>query len=168
MNPHDLMLGVHILMGAGGFLLGLAALLLPKFGPRALWHRRVGRVYAVCMLIMGALSVPLAWQGGSVVLFVIGWLTLGWVGGGWWAIRRAVASRRAGNTEGAAKWLQTHVTLMGSSYIGAWTAFLLNVEPLGAGGTVFWVYALGPTVLGTVLIARSNRRLQVRGVTRAV
>ncbi|MEF2280139.1 DUF2306 domain-containing protein [Deinococcus sp. YIM 134068] len=168
MNPHDLMLGVHVLAGAGGFLLGLAALLLPKFGPRAVWHRRVGRVYAVCMLLMAVLSVPLAWQGGSVLLLVIGLLTLGWVGVGWWAIWRMRAARRAGNAGRAAGWLQTHVTMMGSSYIGAWTAFLVNVEPLGQGGVAFWLYALGPTVLGTVLIARSNSRLQGQRVARAV
>ncbi len=66
------MLDVHVLAGGLAFLLGFVVLLLPKFGPRAKTHRILGRVYAVCMLVMSVLSVPLAVQSKSTLLLVIG------------------------------------------------------------------------------------------------
>ena len=66
----------HILLGFGGFALGALTIALPKFGPAAAWHRWIGRVYAVCMLTMAALSVPLSLRGGDYFLLFIGLLPL--------------------------------------------------------------------------------------------
>ncbi len=57
---HVISLTLHIALGFGGFVLGAIALALPKFGLNHHWHRRVGRLYAGCMLGMALLSVPLA------------------------------------------------------------------------------------------------------------
>lgn len=128
------MRSVHVLLGAGGFILGLVAILLPKFGKPTPWHRWIGRVYAVSMLGMAALSVPLALVSGSVFLMAIGLLTFGWVAGGWFAMRRYLHLRRNGvRGETSSRWLRSHLILMSASYIGAWTAFLVNIEPLGTG-----------------------------------
>jgi hypothetical protein len=107
------------------------------------------------MLIMSALSIPLAVTQSDVLLLVIGILTLGWVTVGWAAIWRA---RQANTPARRQRLIGLHINMMGSSYIAAWTAFLVNVEPLGAGGTLFWLYTLGPTLVGTVLIARAIGR----------
>lgn len=159
MNPTDPMLLLHVLSGSAGFLLGAGALLLPKFGPRAALHRSVGRAYAAAMLLMSVLSIPLALRQGDALLLVIGVVTLGWVAGGVQAIR---ARRGHPDRARAGALLSRHVLFMGSSYIGAWTAFLVNVEPLGEGGALFWLYALGPTVIGSVLIARRLRGLSTQ------
>ena len=158
---------VHILLGSAGFLLGFVAIVSAKFGKRAAWHRWVGRGYGVCMIGMSVLAVPLSIGDGSTFLLVIGLLTLAWVVGGWAALRQWRHARRTAPRGRASKLLRTHLILMGSSYIAAWTAFLVNIEPLGANGVVFWLYALGPTVLGTVLIARTSRRYAVRNVPSA-
>ena len=76
MDPHLLARWTHIGLGACGFALGLVATLSPKFGPWSACHRYAGRAYAVAMLGMAALSVPLAARLGSVPLFIIGILTL--------------------------------------------------------------------------------------------
>lgn len=152
---HTLTRAAHIALGSAGFLLGALATLLPKFGRRARPHRLVGRLYGVSMLSMGVLSIPLALRQGDLFLLVIGVLTLGWVAVGWGAIRRV---RRAATPAGRERLLGLHINTMGSSYIAAWTAFLVNVEPLGAGSGLFWLYALGPSLVGSVLIARGIRR----------
>ena len=146
---------LHIGLGASGFGLGLIALLVPKFGPRCVWHRVVGRMYAVAMLGMAALSVPLAVRLGSGVLLVIGVLTLAAVTFGWLAIRQfQKGPPRFGR-------LRRHVILMGASYIAAWTAFLLTNPIVRLGDP--WdrpLHMLGPTVVGTVLITVALRRLR--------
>ncbi len=156
---HTVMRAVHIALGGAGFLLGALAALLPKFGTRAGFHRLAGRIYGVSMLGMGALSIPLAANKGNVLLLVIGILTLGWVAAGWIAIRRA---KRAPTAEKRQQLTGLRINMMGSSYIAAWTAFLVNVRPLGQGGWVFWLYALGPSLVGSLLIARSIRGQQRR------
>jgi len=160
MGPHapPVILSLHIALGFAGFLLGAAAIAARRFGRVARWHRPIGRAYAVSMTGVALLSIPLAVRAGSYFLLVIGVLTLGWVAGGWLAIRRALRSRRSGGPVFAAL-LRRHVVLMGSSYIGAWTAFLVNVRPLGSAPPLFWLYALGPTVVGSVLIARATARV---------
>ena len=154
---HLMMRVAHILLGFGGFVLGALAVTLPKFGPAAAWHRWVGRVYTVCMLTMAALSVPLSLRQGNYLLLLIGLLTLSWVAGGWIALGLRRRACREGKQALATSLLLTHIILMGSSYLSAWTAFLINVHPLGAGSVVFWLYALGPTLIGTLLIRRTAR-----------
>lgn len=158
MQAHATILTLHIGLGFAGFLLGATTIALPKFGRASRWHRRVGRAYALCMVGMAVLSVPLALRTRDYFLLIIGLLTLAWVAGGWIAVGVA---RRARQTDRHrfATMLRAHVILMGSSYIAAWTAFLVNVRPLGSAPLLFWVYALGPTVVGTVLISRARARL---------
>lgn len=155
---HTVMLAVHVLLGLGGFVLGGLALLLPKFGPRSRGHRLVGRAYAVSMLGMSLLSIPLAAGQGDVLLLVIGVLTLLWVALGWGALLRFLRVRARGQREAAGRWLGWHINLMGSSYIAAWTAFLVNVEPLGSHPALFAAYVAVPSLVGSVLIARALRR----------
>jgi len=157
-DAHRIVLALHVALGFGGFTLGAIALALPKFGATGRWHRRVGRAYALCMLGMALLSVPLSLRAADRLLLAIGLLTLGWVTGGWIALRAARRARSSNRIRFAAL-LRAHVVLMGSSYVAAWTAFLVNVRPLGSAPLLFWVYALGPTVIGTALIARSSARL---------
>lgn len=162
MSPkmHEVLRGLHVALGFGGFTLGVAASLLPKFGGAALRHRWVGRGYATCMLAMASLSVPLALRAGDYFLLTIGLMTLSWVAGEWIALglwRRARLDGRNGTNL-----LLAHITLMGSSYIGAWTAFLVNVRPLGSNPVLFWCYALGPTMIGTLLIRCASGRCAER------
>jgi hypothetical protein len=156
-EAQSIILTLHIALGFGGFLLGAIALALPKFGRTSRWHRRAGRAYALCMVGMGVLSVPLSLRANDYFLLIIGLLTLGWVAGGWIALRLALRARQA-NRHTFATMLRTHIVLMGSSYIAAWTAFLVNVRPLGSAPLLFWVYAVGPTVIGTVFISRASAR----------
>lgn len=153
----SIILTLHVALGFSGFLLGAIAIALPKFGVNSVWHRRVGRTYAVCMVGMASLSVPLSLRANSYFLLVIGLLTLSWVTGGWIALRLALRVR-ASNPHRFAGLLRTHIVLMASSYIAAWTAFLVNVRPFGSAPLLFWVYALGPSVIGTVLISRASAR----------
>ena len=154
----QVMLVVHIALGFCAFVLGAVAVGAPKFGRANRWHRWPGRAYALCMVGMAALSVPLSLQSGNRVLLIIGLLTLVWAAGGWIAIRLALRVRRSSRHRFAGM-LRMHVVLMGSSYIAAWTAFLVNVRPLGGGPSLFWLYALGPTVIGTVFITRATARV---------
>jgi hypothetical protein len=157
LEAQSTILTLHIALGFAGFMLGAIAIALPKFGRTIRWHRRAGRAYALCMLGMGVLSVPLSLRANDYFLLIIGLLTLAWVAGGWIALRLALRARRA-NRHTFATMLRTHIVLMGSSYIAAWTAFLVNVRPLGGAPLLFWVYALGPTVIGTVFISRASAR----------
>ncbi len=158
LDLHWLMLTLHIALGFGGFVLGALALALPKFGLNSHWHRRIGRLYAGCMLGMAVLSVPLALAQHDYMLLSIGLLTLGWVAGGWVALRMALG-RKHRNRHTFANLLRAHIMLMGSSYIAAWTAFLVNVQPLGSGALLFWVYVSGPSVIGSAFISRATARV---------
>ena len=104
---------------------------------------------------MGILSIPLSVRQGNWLLLIIGVLTLLWVIGGWWALCRSLRARAAGEAQEAGLWLGRHINLMGSSYIAAWTAFLVNVQPLGGGGVLFALYIAVPSVVGSVAIARA-------------
>jgi hypothetical protein len=157
LEAQSTILTLHIALGFAGFMLGAIAIALPKFGRTSRWHRWGGRAYALCMVGMAVLSVPLSLRANDHFLLIIGLLTLGWVAGGWIALRLALRARQS-NRHTFATLLRTHIVLMGSSYIAAWTAFLVNVRPLGSAPLLFWVYALGPTVLGTVFISRTSAR----------
>lgn len=152
---HTVLRFVHIFLGMAGFVLGAWAIFAPKFGQGSPWHRYVGRAYAMSMLGMGLLSVPLAWRQGDVLLLVIGLLTLGWVAAGWLFLRQYLQARAAGRLAYAMSRLRLHINMMGSSYIAAWTAFLVNVEPLGTGGLWMALYIAVPSVVGSLAIARA-------------
>jgi hypothetical protein len=156
-ETYSVMRVLHIALGFGGFVFGAVAIALPKFGRNAPWHRWIGRTYAVCMLGMALLSLPLSMRENDFFLLTIGVLTLSWVAGGWIALRRALRARYV-NPQVFARMLRTHIALMGSSYIAAWTAFLVNVRPLGNDPLLFWLYALGPTIVGTVFLSRASAR----------
>jgi uncharacterized membrane protein len=153
----SIILPLHIAFGFSGFMLGAIALWLPKFGRSSSRHRLVGRAYALCMLGMAMLSIPLSLADYDYFLLTIGLLTLSWVAGGWTALRLAQRARQS-NRQRFVTLLRAHIILMGSSYIAAWTAFLVNVGPLGSLQLLSWVYALGPTVIGTVFISRASAR----------
>lgn len=156
-DTHAIMLALHIALGFSGFVLGAVAIALGKFGRQAYRHRWVGRLYTVAMLGMALLSVPLSLIQNDYFLLSIDLLTLAWVVGGWIALRQALRVRST-NRQLFGKLIQTHIIFMGSSYIAAWTAFLVNARPLGEHALVFWLYALGPSVIGTLLITRSAAR----------
>jgi len=65
-------------------------------------------------------------------------------------------------------WRAAGINLMGSSYIAAWTAFLINVQPLGGGTLLFTLYIAVPSIVGSVAIAWAiarNGRLSERPFT---
>lgn len=159
---HTVVLTAHIAFGSTGLLLGSVAVLLPKFARSGWRHRWVGRVYAVAMLIQASLSIPLAWEVRSNVLLVIGVLTLFWVTGGWIALRMAVRTGPNGARIVDMAKLRLHFTFMGSSYIGAWTAFLINAGPFAENPVIFTAYAAVPSIIGSVLIGRTSARYRSR------
>jgi hypothetical protein len=146
----------HIGLGGVGFALGLVATMAPKFGRWRAVHRFAGRAYAVVMLGSAILSVPLAVRLGSVPLLIIGTLTTAAVALGWRAVRVVRSGHSGGDPR---RLLRRHVILMGSSYIAAWTAFLLS-NPVFATGN-WWdgpLHRYGPTVVGSAMIAWYVRR----------
>ncbi|CAM3392967.1 DUF2306 domain-containing protein [Deinococcus saxicola] len=164
---HTALRSIHIILGMAGFLLGAWAIFAPKFGQGSRWHRYVGRGYAVSMLGMGLLSVPLAWRQGDILLLMIGLVTLGWVAAGWLFLRQFLQARAAGRPDRAASRLRLHINMMGSSYIAAWTAFLVNVQPLGTGGLWMTLYIAVPSVVGSLAIARAMIRQSAPGPSSA-
>jgi hypothetical protein len=156
---HPILRMLHIVLGAAGFILGAAAILLPKFSKKSVWHRWIGRAYAVSMIAMALISIPLSIWGDNLFLLVIGIVTLFWVVGGWVALRRVRRSHPGGKPLPASDRLRWHVTWMGSSYIAAWTAFLVNVRPIGAELPWMIFYSIAPSIVGSFLIARTIVRL---------
>lgn len=150
---------VHIVGGTGAFILGGPAIVLPKFGAGSRWHRYVGRGYAGAMLAMGLASIPLSLRHNSPVLLITGPLTLLWVAWGWLSLRQSLLARRRGQAARAARLLRRHISLMGTSYLAAWTAFLLTNQPFGTGPGPHWASIIVPAVIGSVWIARTARRL---------
>ena len=150
---------LHIVLGFAGLLTGAAAVLLPKFRKTAVWHRWVGRVYAVSMIGMSVISIPISIWSENTVLLVIGIVTLLWVIGGWVALRRVRKTQPGRGQIKASTRLRWHVTWMSSSYIAAWTAFLVNVRPVGDSLPWMIVYGSLPSIIGSLLIARTLARL---------
>ena len=148
---------LHIALGFVGLLTGTAAIVLPKFSKKSARHRWVGRVYAVSMIGMGLTAVPLSIWGENAFLLVIGIVTLFWVIAGWAALRRV--RRFALGAIPASSRLRWHVIWMSSSYIAAWTAFLVNVRPVGDSLPWIIAYSAVPSIIGTFLIGRTLARL---------
>ncbi|MEZ6142695.1 MAG: hypothetical protein R3B84_19205 [Zavarzinella sp.] len=145
---HQIARWLHIASGTGGFVLGFLVACAPKFGPLGRFHRYLGRLYAICMLLMAILSIPLAYRLGSEILLIIGVLTTLAILFGWQAIRTFKSGKASLRS------LRRHIILMGASYIAAWTAFLLT-NPVLATGQWFdpHLHRYGPTVVGTLLIS---------------
>jgi hypothetical protein len=160
-DPHQLGRWLHLAGGFAAVGLGPAVMLLAKFGRRAGWHRRLGRVYA--LLIAGAsfLGVPLAYINGSTYLMVLGAMTLAVVVQGWLDGRAGRAALARGEPAEAARRLRWHLILMGASYVGAWSGFFATNPVLGAGEWQTWAYVFGPSAVGAVFIARAAVRLRL-------
>ncbi|MGL4424065.1 MAG: DUF2306 domain-containing protein [Gemmataceae bacterium] len=155
MDIHLIARWLHIGLGGCGFVLGMIAVLAPKFGARRRVHRFAGRAYAIAMILSTGLSIPLAFRMGNRILFIIGILTTIAVILGWWAIR-LLRTKSARLSPGRA--LKVHLQLMCGSYIAAWTAFLLT-NPIFAIGSQWdtTIHMFGPTVVGSILIAWYSR-----------
>ena len=160
MTPLDAHAAGRLLHLGGGFAavgLGLVVMLLPKFGPRAGWHRVLGRLYAVAIAGSCLLAVPLAYRQGNAYLMVLGVATLAVVVAGWAA---AWVARSARTPVVAARWLRRHLILMGASYVGAWSGFFATNPIFGVGHEwQVWGYVFGPTAIGAALIARAALRV---------
>jgi len=159
MNLPELGRVVHLANGFISVGLGLLVMLWPKFGPRSVVHRWLGRVYAAFIVAACLIGVPLAYRRGSTYLMILGVATAGLVVQGW---RDIVAYRRAksvGHGTKAASHLRRHVILMGSSYVGAWSGFFATNPILGHGDWQVYTYVFGPPLLGAVFISRAVLRL---------
>jgi hypothetical protein len=150
---------IHLGSGFAAVGLGAAVMVLPKFGPRARWHRRLGRVYAGLIAAACALGIPLAYYKDSTYLMVLGAFTLAVVVQGWLDARAARAAMLRGDAMFAAQRMRWHLILMGASYIGAWSGFFATNPIFGTGEELLWAYVFGPSIVGAVFIARAARRV---------
>ena len=157
---------VHIGGGFAAVGLGPAVMLVPKFGRRAAWHRRLGRVYAGVLATSAAVGVPLSYLRESTYLMVLGAFTLAVIGLAWRDALAAGTARRRGDGAAAERHLRWHLILMGASYVGAWSGFFANNFVFGADAA--WkvhFYVFGPSAVGAVFIARAAVRLAVPATT---
>jgi uncharacterized membrane protein len=92
MQPHLLLLVVHIGAGSVALLASLGALYAPKGGPQ---HRRAGRIFVAAMLAVGGSALALAIMRPNAFLFTIGLFSLYLVIAGWEAARPGRVSGRA-------------------------------------------------------------------------
>ncbi|MGH9174959.1 MAG: DUF2306 domain-containing protein [Vicinamibacterales bacterium] len=129
----------HIIAGAFGLILAWPALIAPK---RRGAHTRVGRVYAIAIVVLCLTTFVLfAFDPVELIgLGVLGVLTFGWVTAGVWLARNKPRPRRG-------DWLTWHLNLMSSSVIAVVTAFAVQMLD---GHLIAW---LGPTIVGSPLIS---------------
>lgn len=156
---HLLARWVHVGGGFVALVLGLAVMLVPKFGRRSAWHRLLGRVYAVAIGASALVGLPLSYLRGSTYLMALGAFTFLVIALGWRDVILARRAVRAGDTTAAERHLRWHVILMGASYIAAWSGFFANNFVFGTNAEwKLWFYAVGPSVVGAPFIARAARR----------
>jgi len=139
----DLLLPFHVSVGLVLLLLGLVALVGRK--SRRARHPAVGTGYFVALVLTLSTGLLIGSRHPGLTLFEIATpptFVLGLVG--WLAGR----SRRQG-------WLRWHIMGMAGSYIGVVTAFGFQAVPR----SLWPVWWLLPTAIGSALIARSTRRL---------
>jgi uncharacterized membrane protein len=162
MDPHTLARWVHVGSGFAAVALGLVVMLVPKFGRRRSWHRRLGQIYAALIGTSAVVGIPLSYLRGSTYLMTLGAITAVVIGVGW---RDAVLARRAmrtGNLPLAERHLRWHLILMGASYIGAWSGFFANNFVFGTDAEwKLWFYAVGPSLIGAPFIAVAARRVRI-------
>ena len=163
--PHAVGRWAHLGSGFAAVALGLAVMLLPKFGRWAGWHRWVGRVYAALIAASCLIGVPLAYLRSSPYLMALGVMTAAVVLWGWRDALAARAAAKRGDVSEASRRLRWHLILMGASYIGAWSGFFATNHVFGYGEWQVWFYVFGPPAVGGVLIARAALRLKPRSVT---
>ncbi|MFE9959763.1 hypothetical protein [Micromonospora sp. NPDC005299] len=142
---HTVLVVLHAASGTVGLLLALPVLLAPKRRGR---HTLLGRVYAGAAVGLSLSAFGLfAYDPGRLWgLAVLGALTLGWLVGGLWFARRRPRGL------GGRGWRIWHFNLMGSTVIAFVTGFAVQMT---GGHLVAW---LAPTVLGSLLIARTTAR----------
>ena len=153
---------VHLGSGFAAVGLGLAVMLLPKWGRRAGWHRWTGRVYAGLIFAAALLGGVLAYFRGSVYLTLLGAFTGSVVASGWRESRLMRAALRRGDRPAAEKHLRWHLILMGSSYIGAWSGFFATNPVFGYGDWQIAFYVFGPPAVGAAVIAWAAVKLRVQ------
>ncbi len=146
---------VHAVSGTAGLLLVLPVLRAPKRRGR---HTLLGRVYAgaavgLSLSAFGLFAFDPARLWG---LALLGVLTLGWLVGGLWF------ARHRPRVMGGRGWRIWHLNLMGSTVIAFVTGFAVQMS---GGHLVAW---LAPTVVGSLLIARTTAREVARGPHRIV
>ncbi len=152
---------VHVGGGFAAVALGPVIMLLPKFGRRSGWHRRLGQIYATLIGTSAVVGIPLSYLRGSTYLLILGAVTAVVIAVGW---RDAVLARRAvreGKVLFAERYLRWHLILMGASYIGAWSGFFANNFVFGTDAEwKLWFYAVGPSLIGAPFIAVAARRVR--------
>jgi|GEM_PF-3604910 len=158
---HSLGRWLHLGSGFAAVGLGLVVMLMPKFGRRSTWHKWAGRIYAGLIAASCLLGVPLAYYRDSNYLMILGTVTFLVVAQGWLDGRTARMALHRGDFKVAHRSLRWHLILMGASYIGAWSGFFATNPIFGVEQEwLLWFYAVGPTVLGAVIIARVAVRMK--------
>ncbi|KAA9340201.1 hypothetical protein [Adhaeribacter soli] len=143
--------------------IGVFALYLTYTGKRALFYFRLRETYtpglqdklpSLAGLLTGLLMIgfPIAQIliSGKLfvpVLAVFGLVLLGSSAGDLISFRKPDLFR-----PGNKAWLLKHIGMMGGAYISTVTGFLVNNVQIGQQ----WLIWIGPTLIGTVLIARST------------
>lgn len=149
------------------FLTGIAVLsfYLSFSGWRAARRRRSllarpDQLLAVVALLVGLLMVGAGLRLQAILFAFFGALICLFAG---LDVRQSLFPRLAGQAE---PWMFRHFTRMGGSYISAFTAFLVvnmgRVLPADAPawvGTAIWI---APTLIGSLLIARTVRHYRTR------
>ena len=163
MTLHSLAVAAHVAGGVGAVAVGLFAAVAPKFGRRANWHRRLGRLYLALLGTSSVVGIPLAFSRDNTYLLLVGAFTAAFLAFGW---RTIILARRERNRVRADRLLRQHVIWMGGSYIGAWSGFFANNFVFGTDTeAAIWFYAFGPTVIGAVVLAVTVPRVQWRRPT---
>ncbi|MFJ8577054.1 hypothetical protein [Micromonospora sp. NPDC093277] len=152
---HTVLVVIHAVSGTAGLLLALPVLLAPKRRGR---HTLLGRVYAGAAVGLSLSAFGLfAYRPAQLWgLALLGALTLGWLVGGLWF------ARRRPQVMGGRGWRIWHLNLMSSTVIAFVTGFAVQMSD---GHLVAW---LAPTVVGSLLIARTTAREVARGPRRIV
>lgn len=141
-------------------VVGLAAILSPKFGRRATWHRRFGKLYLALLGTSSLVGIPLAYHQNNTYLVLVGAFTAAFLAFGW---RTISLSRRDRDRERADRLLRQHAVWMGGSYIGAWSGFFANNFVFGTDTELaIWFYAFGPTAIGAAVMAVAVPRVRWR------
>lgn len=151
---------VHVPLGVALVVLGTAITLRPKTVLSG--HPRLGTVYIGLLTVVLTTGMVIGASHPGVSAFEVATpptLAAGWAG--WWAARRS-ARRWLGRS-----WREWHVRGMAGSFIGVVTATLFQtvgrVVPQTA--VVVTVLFMLPTIVGSVIIARLDRRRQRRSLS---
>lgn len=147
----DLLLMFHVSVGLMLLLLGLVALAGRK--SRRARHPAFGNGYFAALVLTLSTGLLIGSRHPGITLFEVATPPtfalglVGWLAGRW---------RRRG-------WLRWHIVGMAGSFIGVVTAFGFQAVPRSL-WPLWWIL---PTVIGSALIARSTRRLPAISAKRA-